>query len=223
MYSGDYERSPFLVSQYWFRWWIGDVRQQAVTQTQIDQVPCDNMAAQGANGIFVLCSLIMVWGGSRQVLAPEHGSSGGQKSKMSQPTLRHTLLHYTYFWGEYYWNDEYGRFIVSGKLISSGLFSIINNNVAMYHHKPDWWYDEDFSCKSCVLTSWLRLTWIYFKAQCSQHMSTPNNLGLCIKTVLSLSQCQKYENHSSSITVFIQTPSIFQLPESQLRYFVQQN
>ena len=36
-----------MISQHWFRWWLGAVRQQAITGTNVDLDPCRHMASLG--------------------------------------------------------------------------------------------------------------------------------------------------------------------------------
>ena len=38
-----------MMSQHWFRYWLGAVRQQAITWTNVDIVPCRHMASPGHN------------------------------------------------------------------------------------------------------------------------------------------------------------------------------
>ena len=42
-------RTPLLISQYWFRSWLGAVRQQAITWANIDPDPCHQMVSLGNN------------------------------------------------------------------------------------------------------------------------------------------------------------------------------
>ena len=36
-----------MTSQHWFRWWLGAVRQQAITWANVDLVPCRHKASPG--------------------------------------------------------------------------------------------------------------------------------------------------------------------------------
>ena len=38
--SGEYHRTPLMISQHWFRLWLGAVRQQAITWANIDPDLC---------------------------------------------------------------------------------------------------------------------------------------------------------------------------------------
>ena len=38
-----------MISQHWFRWWLGAVRQQAITWANVDTDPCRHMASLGHN------------------------------------------------------------------------------------------------------------------------------------------------------------------------------
>ena len=38
-----------MVSQHWFRYWLGGVSQQAIAWANVDQVPCRHMASPGHN------------------------------------------------------------------------------------------------------------------------------------------------------------------------------
>ena len=40
-------------SQHWYRWWLGAVRQQAVTWTNVDTDLCHHMVSQGHNELSV--------------------------------------------------------------------------------------------------------------------------------------------------------------------------
>ena len=45
--SGDNHWTSLMVSQHWFRWWIGAVRQQAITWANVDPDFCRHMASLG--------------------------------------------------------------------------------------------------------------------------------------------------------------------------------
>ena len=38
-----------MISQHWFRWWLGAVRQQAITWAHVDPDLCRQMASLGLN------------------------------------------------------------------------------------------------------------------------------------------------------------------------------
>ena len=40
---------PMKISQHWFRWCLGVVRQQTITRANVDQDPCRHMAKLGQN------------------------------------------------------------------------------------------------------------------------------------------------------------------------------
>ena len=51
--------TSLMISQHWFRWWLGAVRQQAITWANVDLVPCRHMASPGHNElIYVLYTYI---------------------------------------------------------------------------------------------------------------------------------------------------------------------
>ena len=47
--SDEYRWTFLMVSQYWFRWWLGAVRQQAITWANVDPDLCRHMASLGPN------------------------------------------------------------------------------------------------------------------------------------------------------------------------------
>ena len=47
LFSGDWRRSLLMISQHWFRQWLGAVRQQAITWTSVDQDLQRHMASFG--------------------------------------------------------------------------------------------------------------------------------------------------------------------------------
>ena len=49
--SDDCHGTSPMISQHWFRWWFGAVRQQAITWTNVDLVPCRHMASPGHNDL----------------------------------------------------------------------------------------------------------------------------------------------------------------------------
>ena len=49
MPSDECHRTLLMISQHWFRWWLGAVRQQASTWANVDSVPCRLMASLGHN------------------------------------------------------------------------------------------------------------------------------------------------------------------------------
>ena len=38
-----------MISQHWFRWWLGAIRQQAITWASVDLDPCRHMTSLGHN------------------------------------------------------------------------------------------------------------------------------------------------------------------------------
>ena len=38
-----------IISQHWFRWWLGAIRQQAIAWTNVDLDPCHHIASLGQN------------------------------------------------------------------------------------------------------------------------------------------------------------------------------
>ena len=51
---GEWHGTSSMISQHWFRWWLGAVRQQAITWANVDLAPCHHMASPGHN-------LMMLW------------------------------------------------------------------------------------------------------------------------------------------------------------------
>ena len=49
MPSDECHRTLLMISQQWFRWWLGAVRQQAITWSNVDSIPCRLMASLGHN------------------------------------------------------------------------------------------------------------------------------------------------------------------------------
>ena len=47
--SDEHHWTLVMISQHWFRYWLGAVRQQAITWTNVDQDPCHHMASLGHN------------------------------------------------------------------------------------------------------------------------------------------------------------------------------
>ena len=43
--------ASLMISQHWFRWWLGVVRQQAITWVNVDLVLCHHMVSLGHNGL----------------------------------------------------------------------------------------------------------------------------------------------------------------------------
>ena len=43
-----------MISQHWFRWWLGAIRQQAITWTNVDTDPCRHMVSLGHNELRLL-------------------------------------------------------------------------------------------------------------------------------------------------------------------------
>ena len=53
-----FHRTPLMIRQHWFRWWLGAVRQQDITWTNVDPDLCGHMASPGFNELSVNSS----WG-----------------------------------------------------------------------------------------------------------------------------------------------------------------
>ena len=51
MPSNKWHRTLLMINQHWFRWWLGAVRQQAITWANVDSVSCLLMASLGHNGL----------------------------------------------------------------------------------------------------------------------------------------------------------------------------
>ena len=49
MSSDECHRTLLMISQHWFRWWLGAIRQQAITWTSVDQDFRHHMASLGPN------------------------------------------------------------------------------------------------------------------------------------------------------------------------------
>ena len=49
MPSDECHRILLMISQDWFRYWLGAVRQEAITWANVDSVPCRLMASLGHN------------------------------------------------------------------------------------------------------------------------------------------------------------------------------
>ena len=47
--TDDCQRTLLMISQHWFRYWFGAVRQQAIAWTNVDLDPCRHMASLGHN------------------------------------------------------------------------------------------------------------------------------------------------------------------------------
>ena len=55
--SGDFHCTSLMRSQQWFRWWLGAIRQQAMTWANVDHVLCHHKASLGHNEFLELtCS-----------------------------------------------------------------------------------------------------------------------------------------------------------------------
>ena len=48
-----------MISQHWFRQWLGAVRQQAITWANVDLVPCRHMASSGHNELINLLPIFI--------------------------------------------------------------------------------------------------------------------------------------------------------------------
>ena len=46
---GECRWAPLIISQHWFRWWLGAIRQQAITWADIDPELCHHMVSLGHN------------------------------------------------------------------------------------------------------------------------------------------------------------------------------
>ena len=60
---GECYQTLLIKSQHWFRWWLGAVRQQAITVLKINPFLCCHMTSQVHNGltfylIFMFCNLL---------------------------------------------------------------------------------------------------------------------------------------------------------------------
>ena len=68
MPSDECHRTLLMISQHWFRWWLGAVRQQTITWANVDSVSCRLMVSLGHNELiqkilqsnFILCELISI-------------------------------------------------------------------------------------------------------------------------------------------------------------------
>ena len=69
MFSDECHRTLLMISQHWFRWWLGAVRQQAITWANVDLVPCRHMASPGHN-MFIKCGGII---GYSKITIMEYG------------------------------------------------------------------------------------------------------------------------------------------------------
>ena len=49
MPSDECHRTLVMISQHWFRWWLGAVRQQVITCANVDLYLCHHMASLGLN------------------------------------------------------------------------------------------------------------------------------------------------------------------------------
>ena len=49
MLPGEYHNNLLIISQHWFREWLGAVRQQAITWANVDLDLCRHMASLGHN------------------------------------------------------------------------------------------------------------------------------------------------------------------------------
>ena len=47
MPTDECHRTLLMISQHWFRWWLGAVMQQAITSANVDSFPCRLMASLG--------------------------------------------------------------------------------------------------------------------------------------------------------------------------------
>ena len=47
LFSGECHRIPLMISQHWFRWWLGAIRHQAITWANVDPVLYHHMASFG--------------------------------------------------------------------------------------------------------------------------------------------------------------------------------
>ena len=54
--TGDCHWTSLIISQHWFRWWLGAVRQQAITWANVDPDSCHNMASLGHNELNRACN-----------------------------------------------------------------------------------------------------------------------------------------------------------------------
>ena len=51
--SDESQWTPPMISQYWFRYWFGAVRQQAITWANVDPDLCRHMASLGPNELYI--------------------------------------------------------------------------------------------------------------------------------------------------------------------------
>ena len=56
-----------MISQHWFRWWLGGVRQQAITWASVDPDICSHMASLGPN---MLINAAVQWMYSHMLSSP---------------------------------------------------------------------------------------------------------------------------------------------------------
>ena len=47
--SGECHSTPLMISQHWFRWWLGAIKQQSVTWANVDLGLCHHMPSLGHN------------------------------------------------------------------------------------------------------------------------------------------------------------------------------
>ena len=56
--SGDHHWTLLMISQHWFKEWLGAVRQQAITWTNVDPERCPNMVSLSHNDLPVIINTI---------------------------------------------------------------------------------------------------------------------------------------------------------------------
>ena len=54
----DYHRTSFMTTQHWFRWWLGSIRHQIITWTNVHQALCCHMASLGVNELMAITSKV---------------------------------------------------------------------------------------------------------------------------------------------------------------------
>ena len=55
--SGEHHGTLVMISQHWFRQWLGTIRHQAITSTSVDLDPCHHMASLGHNELNSICQV----------------------------------------------------------------------------------------------------------------------------------------------------------------------
>ena len=85
MSSDECYRTLLMISQHWFRQWLGAIRQQAITWTSVDQDLHRHMASLGPNELTISTDLMMkVMELGYQCIPPHYQVAWGKQTEKDQ-------------------------------------------------------------------------------------------------------------------------------------------